>query len=117
MTLGADPLTAACVMASDICGYIIRKESKGHGSKKRIEGPLESWHQVAILEDVTTTGGTILEAAKTLREADITTIVGAFTVVDRGYGATENLAMHGIKLHSVLTAKDIGIEGDDFTAV
>ena len=63
-TLGADPMVAALALASHIKGrsipaFIVRKESKTHGTKQNIEGPLEPGTNVAIVDDVCTTGGSL----------------------------------------------------------
>ena len=77
LTLGADPLVSGVVMASfeclwspDLNGLIVRKEPKGHGTGAWIEGPLPlEGSKVTVLEDVITTGGSAIKAAKKLRDA------------------------------------------------
>tara|TARA_X000001388_G_scaffold33617_3_gene23688 strand:+ start:127 stop:669 length:543 start_codon:yes stop_codon:yes gene_type:complete len=77
LTLGADPLVTGVAMASDEClwapdlnGLIVRKEAKGHGTQAWIEGPLPlEGAKVTVLEDVITTGGSAIKAAKKLRDA------------------------------------------------
>lgn len=117
MTLGADPIVSACIAAQrlrdSMVGFLVRKASKSHGSKKRIEGPLEKRHNVVLVEDVTTTGETLLDTMRVVmeeKEIPKQQILGAFTVVDRGYGARDRLAQQGIRLHSLLTANSLGID-------
>ena len=77
LTLGADPLVTGVAMASDGClwapdlnGLIVRKEPKGYGTGAWIEGPLPlEGSKVTVLEDVITTGGSAIKAAKKLRDA------------------------------------------------
>ena len=77
LTLGADPLVTGVAMASDGClwapdlnGLIVRKKPKGYGTGAWIEGPLPlEGSKVTVLEDVITTGGSAIKAAKKLRDA------------------------------------------------
>ena len=77
LTLGADPLVTGVAMAPDEClwapdlnGLIVRKEPKGYGTGAWIEGPLPlEGAKVTVLEDVITTGGSAIKAAKKLRDA------------------------------------------------
>ena len=78
MSIGADPITAAVVTMSavrgtPILGFMVRKESKGHGTNQYIEGPVQPGQTAAIVEDVVTTGGSSLLAiqrAEALRAED-----------------------------------------------
>ena len=77
LTLGADPVVSGVIMASyeavlhsDLNGLIVRKKPKGHGTGAWIEGPLpEKGSEIAILEDVITTGGSAIQAAEKVRDA------------------------------------------------
>lgn len=114
LEMGAVPLVACVAMASrgrpvPIEGFFVRKQPKEHGTKRLIEGlpagmSLEG-RRVAILEDVTTTGGSGLKAAEAAgaEGAIVDTIV---TVVDRQEGASANLEPHGIRLVPILTVED-----------
>ena len=69
MTLGADPIaSAAAAMSWDegypVDAFIVRKKVKGHGTGKQIEGPLPEGAEVVVVEDVTTTGRSALEAVE-----------------------------------------------------
>lgn len=113
MTLGADPIVFGFLFNAKIdewnCdGFIIRKESKGYGTKKRVEGPSIKGKKVVVVEDVTTTGGTLLDAVN-VACGEGAEILGAVTVVDRCFGGKELLAEHKIQLYSILDAKDLGI--------
>src|SRR5262249_9132832 len=70
---GADPITAAIITLAGVrnlplAGILVRKEPKGHGTNRFIEGPVQPGDSVAIVEDVVTTGGSSLEAIKRVQE-------------------------------------------------
>ena len=112
LELGAVPLIAAVITQSQdpLSGFYIRKRTKGHGLKKLIEGlkdesELEG-QKVIILEDVTTTGGSSLEAVKAVREAG-GQVKEVITLLDRQEGAQDNLKKENIPLTAILRASDI----------
>ena len=87
LTHGADPIVSAMVVLSHVQGrplqgFYVRKETKSHGTKHRIENPLKSGTKVVIVDDVVTTGGSLLKAMKEAREAGCE-VVGAMALVDR----------------------------------
>lgn len=89
-TLGADPMVAAVALASHLGGgpipaFIVRKESKGHGTKQNIEGPLIPGSDVAIVDDVCTTGGSLFHAIKAAEEAGCK-VVKVVSILDRNEG-------------------------------
>src|SRR6476659_5746206 len=106
--LGAVPLAAAASMASGKPCVFIRNQKKDYGTAKQIEGVLNAGEHVLIVEDVLTTGGQVLEAAKTLSEigAKIERIVA---VIDRMEGARENIERCGFVFESLFTSRDLGI--------
>jgi orotate phosphoribosyltransferase len=106
VAVGAVPLAAALSLESGLPFLIVRKELKGHGTGNKIEGELRSGEKVIIVEDVTTTGESVLKAVKVIRE------VNAFcdkvvVVVDRNEGARERLASHGIALLPLTTTREL----------
>jgi orotate phosphoribosyltransferase len=109
MTLGADPLVSAVSIVSFLEGspipaFIVRKEAKGHGTGNYIEGlkNLPDGARVALVEDVVTTGGTLLKVIERVEAAGFT--VGlVLTVVDRQEGGAENLAAQGYPLKALFT--------------
>ncbi len=109
--LGGIPLVSAASMASGLPCLFIRNQKKEYGTAKQLEGKLESGDRVMIVEDVATTGGQALEAAKVLREggAHVTAIV---SVIDRIEGARENIRAAGIAFDSLFTVADLGITPD-----
>lgn len=113
MTLGADPLVAAVSVLSHLEGcplpaMIIRKQSKGHGTNQFLEG-LKNFRPgatVALLEDVVTTGGTLVTSAMRLRDAGFS--VGAvLCVLNREEGGGERLAEAGLTLSSIFTRSEL----------
>lgn len=90
LTLGADPIVGAVVTLGDIPGFIVRKQAKEHGTKQKIEGLIEPGWKVAIVEDVSTTGASAMEAIKAAEEAGAE-VAKVISVVDRQEGAAETL--------------------------
>ena len=114
MTLGADPIVGAIVTLAgesrpDLKGLLVRKEAKSHGTGRAIEGPLQGGERVVVVEDVTTSGGSALQAIEAIRAADCT-VVQVLSVLDRLAGASELFAKEGIPFKALLTLNDLGLE-------
>ena len=114
MSIGADPITAAVVTMSAVrgtplAGFMVRKESKGHGTNQYIEGPVEPGSEVVIVEDVVTPGGSSLTAIERC-EAFGLKVVRVIAIVDRMEGGAEAFQKRGYPLSSLLTIRDFGIE-------
>jgi len=113
-TMGADPIIGGILMAAaaegrSLKGFIIRKESKGHGMQKRVEGPeLEDGERVVIVEDVVTSGGSALTAIEGMHTQYKPKVVKIMALVDRQAGATEKLAAAGYEYEALFTRKDLG---------
>ncbi len=109
LEVGAIPLVAAVCLRSwperPLSGFFVRKEPKGHGTNKVIDGRLEPGRPVILLEDVTTTGGSVMKAVAAAR-AEGCPVTRIVTIVDRLEGATDNLAKEGIGLHALFTRDD-----------
>ena len=114
LEMGAVPLAVAVAVTSQITGwplraFFVRKQAKEHGAKKLVEGlaPGESLEgrRVAILEDVTTTGGSAMKAIEAAK-AEGASIVRVVTVVDRLEGAAEAFKAAGIPFAALLTVAD-----------
>ncbi|MBI5699151.1 orotate phosphoribosyltransferase [Candidatus Saganbacteria bacterium] len=90
LTLGADPITGAVVALSDIPGFIVRKKEKEHGTKQKIEGLLEPGWKAVIVEDVSTTGASALQAIEAVETAGAK-VIKVISVVDREEGAAAAL--------------------------
>lgn len=113
MTLGADPLVSSVTVVSHIEGYplpgfIIRKQPKGHGTNQYLEG-LKNFapgQNVCLLEDVITTGGTLLKGVDRVREQGLN-IVAVLGVLDREQGGRDNLAKAGFELETIFTRREL----------
>ncbi len=106
--LGAVPLAAAAAMASGKPAIFVRNQKKEYGSNKQIEGVYHPGETIIIVEDIMTTGGQVVEAARTLEAAGLKVkkIVG---VIDRLEGARQNIEGAGYVFESLFTTKDLGI--------
>ena len=106
---GAIPIVAALCMRSwperPIKGFFVRKEIKGHGTDQRVDGLLEQEAKVILFEDVTTTGGSAMQAVRQAQKFGCT-VLKVMSVVDRLEGAEENFRAAGIKFESLFTWRD-----------
>ena len=104
------PIVAAVCARSwqdrPVAGFVVRKEKKGHGTDKQIDGNFKPNTTVVLIEDVTTKGGSVMQAVHAVRERGAT-VKKVITIVDRLQGATDNLAKEGIELVSIFTAKEL----------
>ena len=110
LELGAVPIIAAvCAESSKgrpIFGFVVRKQRKGHGTDKKIDGNFRPNSTVVLIDDVTTKGGSVMQAVDAVREhgAKVKKII---TVVDRGEGAEGRLREAGITLVPIFTTRDV----------
>jgi orotate phosphoribosyltransferase len=111
MTLGADPIATAVAVvsgleATPIPAFIVRKEAKGHGTRRSIEGyEGKAGSRVIVVDDVCTTGDSILRAAEKAEEAGYE-VAATFCVVDREEGGTELIAKR-YPFFALFTAKEL----------
>jgi orotate phosphoribosyltransferase len=113
VTLGADPIVTAVSLVSYLEGhplpaFIIRKEPKGHGTERWIEGlkNILPGSEVVIVEDVLTTGGTILDGVRHAREAGFE-VGRVYTLIDRQEGGRENIEATSLVLDSLFTRDEL----------
>lgn len=109
MTLGADPISLAIGMESArqdpdhaLQVFTVRKEAKGHGTGRRIEGNFAPGNAVVVVDDVITTGGSTLKAVDAI-EAEGGRVLFALVLVDREEGAREALAARGVQVLPLFT--------------
>ncbi|MBN1343445.1 MAG: orotate phosphoribosyltransferase [Phycisphaerae bacterium] len=107
--LGGVPLAAATAMASGKPFVIIRNAKKDYGTAKQFEGKLESGERVLLVEDVVTTAGQIIEAAKSLQDAGAV-IERVLAVIDRQEGGRENVEAAGLTFEALFTVSDLGVK-------
>lgn len=112
VVLGGCPLASAVAMTSATKGpaldaVYVRKDAKGHGSRRRIEGAghLPPGAPIAVLEDTVTTGGSTLRAAAALREAGFA-IAGVVALVDRLEGAAEAFEAAEVPFSALYSRRD-----------
>ncbi|WP_409200722.1 orotate phosphoribosyltransferase [Methanobrevibacter sp. DSM 116169] len=103
--LGAVPIATAVSLKSNIPLLMIRKEKKGYGTSKLIEGELNKGDSVIVVEDVTTTGGSLLKAIKAI-EDNGGIVKKAFTVVDREDGATNLFKSENIDFEPLISVNE-----------
>ncbi|MBI2902012.1 MAG: orotate phosphoribosyltransferase [Candidatus Methylomirabilis oxyfera] len=111
LTLGADPIAYAIAYHSALAGmpiraFSVRKEAKGHGAQKWVEGFDQAGARVAIIEDVVTTGGSTIRAIEGALNAGFL-IQAVLALVDRQEGGLEELRKKGYELESIYTTEDL----------
>ena len=110
LELGAVPIVAAVSMRSfrdrGIDGFVVRKETKDHGTAKKIDGNFRPHTNVVLIEDVTTKGGSVMQAVHAVR-AQGATVKKVITIVDRLEGATAALKAEGIELVQLCTITEL----------
>ena len=103
--LGAVPIATAVSLESKLPLLMIRKEKKGYGTSKLIEGELNEGDNVIVVEDVSTTGGSLLKAIRAINDNG-GNVKRAFVVVDREEGAIETFEKECITLEPLISVKD-----------
>ncbi|SEW12245.1 orotate phosphoribosyltransferase [Natrinema salifodinae] len=106
VALGGVPLAAAASVAAGVPYVIARKQRKDYGTANLIEGRLEEGEEVVVVEDIVTTGTSLVEAVEALRDAGAT-VERALVVVDREEGGRENVEEAGIEMESLVTASEL----------
>lgn len=113
LTMGADPVACAIAAASVaappvVDAFSVRKEAKGYGAGRRVEGNFAAGDRVVVVEDVITTGGSALQAIEAIREAG-GDVLGVLAVVDREEGGREALEAAGWRVVALTTATRLGL--------
>jgi orotate phosphoribosyltransferase len=104
--LGAVTLAAAASLASGLPFLIVRREAKGYGTAKRLEGAYEEGELVCLVEDIVTSGGAAVAAVEALREGALE-VRSAVCVVDREEGGAEALARSGVRLRALFRVSEL----------
>ncbi len=113
LTMGADPIASAIMHRAALAGrsldaFVVRKEPKGHGMGKQVEGPDVSGKNVIVVEDTSTTGGSPLKAIEAVEKAGAT-VVAVAVVVDRDTGAKQVIEQAGYPYRAALGLADLGL--------
>lgn len=111
LTLGADPIAYALAHAATLAGrtldaFTVRKEAKGHGAGKLIEGGFVPGMSVVVVEDVITTGDSALRAAQAVRDAG-GNVLGVLAVVDREEGGRERIESSGYRVCAMARVSEL----------
>ena len=107
--LGAVLLGGAVSMESGLPLVLVRKEPKGYGTSKQIEGRFEPGDRVTVIEDVVTTGGDSLRSAQVLRDAGVE-VIHLVVVLDRGEGGEDNIKAAGIPYSPLFRIADLELD-------
>jgi orotate phosphoribosyltransferase len=107
--LGAVLLGGAVSMESGLPLLLVRKEPKGYGTSKQIEGRFEPGESVTVIEDVVTTGGDSLRSAQVLRDAGVK-VIHLVVVLDRGEGGEDNIKAAGIPYSPLFRVADLELD-------
>ena len=113
LTMGADPIASAIMHRAVVAGreldaFVVRKEPKGHGMGKQVEGPDVSGKRVIVVEDTSTTGGSPLKAIEAVEKAG-GIVVAVAVVVDRDTGAKQVIEEAGYPYRAALGLADLGL--------
>jgi orotate phosphoribosyltransferase len=107
--LGAVLLGGAVSMETDLPLVLVRKEPKGYGTAKQLEGRIAPGERVTVIEDVVTTGGDSLRSIQVLREAGLD-VIHLVVVLDRGEGGEDNIRNAGIPYSPLFRITDLTLD-------
>jgi len=113
LTLGADPVATAMMHAAaaacqPLDAFVVRKETKSHGLQRQIEGPDIAGRRVLVVEDTSTTGGSVVQAVEAVRKAGAIP-VGVAVVMDRATGAKERIEELGLPYRYAVGLAAVGL--------
>jgi len=111
-TTGADPIAVGVAQYAWSLGihwpaFVVRKEPKKHGLSKYIEGPLPQGSRVAVVDDVITSGQSVLRAVEILENQHSCEVALVAALVDRGEGGRENIERSGYQFRALFTADEV----------
>lgn len=113
LTLGADPVAVAMLHNAAAEGhrldaFVVRKDAKAHGLQRRIEGTEVAGRRCLVVEDTSTTGGSVMTAVDAVRAAG-GDVVGVAVIVDRDTGAKERIEAAGLPYRYAVGLDDLGL--------
>jgi len=113
LTMGADPVATAMLHwaareGRKLDAFVVRSAAKTHGLQRQIEGPDIAGRRVLVVEDTSTTGGSVLQAVEAVRTAGAVP-VGVAVVVDRATGAQERIEAAGLEYRYAVGLADLGL--------
>ena len=112
LTTGADPIAVAVAnyawhVHSRLPAFVVHKEPKKHGLSKFIEGPLARGSRVAVVDDIITSGQSVLKAIDVLEGEHSCRVVVVAALVDRGEGGRERIEQRGYDFEALFTASEV----------
>ena len=107
--MGADAIAHVVSLISGCDWFAVRKEAKKHGKQRLIEGADIAGSDILLVDDIVTTGGSILKALEAVKDSGAT-VTFATCLIDRGEAARERLHEAGVPYEPLLTYRDLGIE-------
>lgn len=109
LTLGADAYATGIALLANKQWFVVRKQPKEHGKSKRVEGAdIGPGTRVLLVDDVVSTGGSILEALRVVKDTGAEVVL-AVTLVDRGDEAAGKFTELGVPYRPLITYRDLGI--------
>lgn len=106
LELGGIPLVTILCQLSGLPALFVRKKTKDYGTCRLAEGAEVAGRRLVVVEDVVSTGGAIIDAARELR-ATGAELISVLCVIDRESGGTDNLATEGLELHALFTVSEL----------
>lgn len=111
MSIGADPIVCSILAKANeedipLEGILVRKEPKKYGTQRQIEGNIREGMDIVLVEDVVTTGGSVLKAAEILEKEKLQ-IIKIFALIDREEGGKENIEAKGYEFEAFFTLSEI----------
>lgn len=111
LTLGADPVAVAMLHDAAAAGsrldaFVVRKDAKAHGLQRRIEGTDVAGRRCLVVEDTSTTGGSVMTAVEAVREAG-GEVIGVAVIVDRDTGARQRIEAAGVPYRYAVGLADL----------
>lgn len=111
MSIGADPIVCSLLSVSEregiyLEGLLIRKEPKKYGTQRQIEGNFKPGFSIALVEDVITTGGSLLKAIDACEREGLK-ILGVYALIDREEGGGERIKEKGYPFSAFFTLAEI----------
>ncbi|HYS98880.1 MAG TPA: orotate phosphoribosyltransferase [Candidatus Dormibacteraeota bacterium] len=107
--LGAILLGGAVAMETGLPLVLVRKEPKGYGTAKQLEGRFETGDRITVIEDVVTTGGDSLRSVQVLRGAGLE-VIHLVVVLDRGEGGEDNIRDAKIPYTPLFRVQDLQLD-------
>ncbi len=115
MEIGAIPIACSVQARAyfrnrPLYSFFVRKEKKEHGTEKQVEGIIEDGMNVVVVEDVTTTGGSVMKAVEAIKTETKAKITAVISVLNRREGADELFKEKGIPFYYICSIEDFDEE-------